>query len=543
MERGILEAAPSDAGSLSGAGDFERLAIRRLAWIGGLAASIAVIGGLLALLRQPNVGVRAGTERPLVVVPIWAVLSLAMLLVARSERLSPARRLDAGLVYLVVSCFLAGLFRHWLPYVESDVVRGVSPVAIAVLFFAVVVPVPPVKMAIAATLAALMDVLALVIANTTMHQPAPPWNLWVWLFAPNAFVVVIAVITSRLLHRLAETVRRAREMGSYRLIDKLGSGGMGEVWRAEHRSLARPAAIKLVRPELIGARDSTETQRMLTRFEREAKATAALTSPHTIAVYDYGRAADGSFYYVMELLEGSDLEAIVVRHGRLPVARAVRVLLQICNSLADAHEHGVVHRDIKPANVMLCRQGADKDFVKVLDFGLVKFEETQGEDATKLTDEGLALGTPAYMAPEVAYGKEATARADVYALGCVAYWLLAGRMVFADRPLPMQQILAHVQEAPSPLAAHVAEIDPRVDALVMACLEKDPEARPAHAREVEQRLRALQLDGWTRADADAWWAEASEPRDAEPPDAAFAPTLLGDVPPVAPTEPAREAEP
>ena len=535
MEPGILEGAPSEAGSLGGAGDFERLAVRRLAWIGGLAASIAVIGGLLALLRQPNVGVRAGTERPLVVIPIWAGLSLALFLVARSERISPARRLDAGLAYLGASCFLAGLFRHWLPYVESDVVRGVSPIALAILFFAVVVPVPPVKMAIAATLGALLDVVALALVDAYLHQPSPPWNIWVWLFIPNAFVVVIAVITSRLLHRLAETVRRAREMGSYRLLDKLGSGGMGEVWRAEHRSLARPAAIKLVRPELLGARDSADTQRMLTRFEREARATAALTSPHTIAVYDYGRAADGSFYYVMELLFGMDLESIVARHGRMPQARAVHVLLQICDSLADAHESGVVHRDIKPANVMLCRQGADRDFVKVLDFGLVKVEETADEAATKLTDEGLALGTPAYMAPEVAHGKEATSRSDVYALACVAYWLLAGRMVFAERPHPMQQILAHVQEAPAPLASLLPEIDPRLDALVMACLAKDPEARPANARAVELRLRELDLaPGWTRGDADRWWAEA---RLGGAPGDAFAPTLMSPAHAMAPTEP------
>ena len=509
MQARAIVKAPRTGADPLGADAWGRLAVGRLGWIAGLATAVAVLGGLLALLRQPNVGPRAGTERPLSVIPIWAGLSIAVFALARIERLSLKTRLDVGLLWLIVSCFLVGLFRHWLPYANSDVVRGVSPAAMAILFFAVVVPVSPARMAVAAALAALADAGALSVTTALLDLPVPPWNLWVWLLAPNAFVVVVAVVTSSFLHQLAVTVREAREMGAYRLVDKLGSGGMGEVWRAEHTGLARPAAIKLVRPELLGTEDAEDSQRMLTRFAREAKATAGLTSPHTIGVYDFGRSEDGSFYYVMELLDGMDLESIVKEHGKLPPARAVHVLLQICDSLRDAHDNGVVHRDIKPVNVMLCRQGAERDFVKVLDFGLVKLEQTEGD--AKLTDAGTALGTPAYMPPEVAYGNDASPRSDIYALGCVAHWLVAGTLVFPDKPLPMQQVLAHTVDDPDPLGATVPGIDEALEALVLDCLAKDADERPQSMAEVERRLLDMGLaQRWTRADADAWWA-AVEP--------------------------------
>ena len=519
--RAIVRAPRTGANTFVRTGEWERLAVGRLAWMAGLATTIAVLGGLLALLRQPNVGLRAGTERPLIVVPVWGALSLAIFFLARTERISLRRRLDLGLVWLVVSCFLAGLFRHWLPYEVSDVVRGVSPVAIAALFFAVVVPVTPARMAVAATLAAIADGLALLATVTLAGMPMPPWNLWLWLLVPNAFVIVVAVVTSSFLHRLAETVREAREMGAYRLVSKLGSGGMGEVWRAEHTGLARPAAIKLVRPELIGAHDTAESQRMLTRFEREAKATAALTSPHTIGVYDFGRAEDGSFYYVMELLEGMDLESLVQVYGRVSQPRAVHILLQACDSLRDAHESGVIHRDIKPANLMVCRQGAERDFLKVLDFGLVKIEHS--EDDAKLTDAGVTMGTPAYMPPEIAGGQDATPRSDIYALGCVAYWLVTGQLVFPDKPHPLAQVMAHANEAPAAPTSLVPEMDPALDALVLACLAKDPAERPQSMAEVERALLDTGLDGrWTRAKSDKWWENALG---AEARDISMAPTL------------------
>ena len=188
-------------------------------------------------------------------------------------------------------------------------------------------------------------------------------------------VRVRRVVPARVLQRLGRRLREAQELGSYHLVERLGHGGMGEVWRAEHRLLARDAAIKLVRPEVLGARNETKRALMLRRFEREAQATAALSSPHTIQVFDFGVTQEGTFYYVMELLAGRDLETLVREFGPLPAERVIYLLRQVCHSLADAHARGLVHRDIKPANIYVCRMGLEYDFVKVLDFGLVKLRD------------------------------------------------------------------------------------------------------------------------------------------------------------------------
>ena len=196
-----------------------------------------------------------------------------------------------------------------------------------------------------------------------------------WPTYASAFV---AVVPARVLQRLGRRLREAQDLGSYQLIERLGTGGMGEVWRAEHRLLARDAAIKLVRPEVLGARDENEARVTLKRFEREAQATAALSSPHTIQVFDFGITEDGTFYYVMELLNGRDLESLVREFGPLPPNRVIYLLRQVCHSLADAHARGLVHRDIKPANIYVCRMGLEYDFAKVLDFGLVKMQARAG---------------------------------------------------------------------------------------------------------------------------------------------------------------------
>jgi serine/threonine-protein kinase len=193
------------------------------------------------------------------------------------------------------------------------------------------------------------------------------------------------------------------------------------VWRAEHQLLARSVAVKLVRPELLGSSNETEAKSMLRRFEREAQATAALSSPHTIRVFDFGVTADRTFYYVMELLAGRDLETLVREFGPVPADRTLFLLKQVCHSLADAHARGLVHRDVTPANIYACRMGLDYDFVKVLDFGLVKFNDQASMQHTLMTDVQTRTGTPAFMAPEVIMDEGAVDhRADIYALGCVA---------------------------------------------------------------------------------------------------------------------------
>jgi len=282
---------------------------------------------------------------------------------------------------------------------------------------------------------------------------------------------------------------------------------MGEVWRADHRLLARSAAIKLVRPEVLGASTAAEARLILRRFEREAQATAALGSPYTIRLFDFGMTDEGTFYYVMELLTGRDLESLVREFGPLPAERALYLLRQACHSLADAHSRGIVHRDVKPANIYVCRMGLDYDFVKVLDFGLVKVRDRSIPGQTLLTAEHATTGTPAYMAPEVILGEaDVDRRADVYALGCVAYYMLTGQLVF-EADTPMKMLVQHVQSAPIPPSQRTElEIPRELDELVLACLQKNPNNRPQDAQELfELSSRCGTSDAWTTAAAKTWW--------------------------------------
>jgi serine/threonine-protein kinase len=320
-------------------------------------------------------------------------------------------------------------------------------------------------------------------------------------------VCVLAPIGARIVYRLTVEVKRAREMGAYRLLEKLGQGGMGEVWRAEHRMLARRAAIKLIRPAALGVGDAGHAREIVKRFEREAQATAALRSPHTIAVYDYGVASDGTFHYVMELLEGYSLQVLVDRFGPVPPERTVHFLGQACHSLAEAHAAGLVHRDVKPANIFVCRLGLDVDFVKVLDFGLVKVQGPQATGAEILTVQGTFAGTPGFMPPEVALGAQRIdGRADVYALGCVAYWLLTGQMVFPGRSA-MEMVVDHIRTAPVPPSRRTDQAVPEaLDRLVLRCLDKDPASRPSTIGELSMGLQALGIGArWTEDKAREWW--------------------------------------
>ncbi len=290
-------------------------------------------------------------------------------------------------------------------------------------------------------------------------------------------------------------------LGHYRLIGKLGEGGMGEVWRARHQLLARPCAIKLIRPELLGeGRREAATE----RFRLEARTIARLSSPNTVRLYDYGVSETGNFYFVMELLTGMDVASLVERFGALPPERAVAVLRQTCRSLAEAHAAGVLHRDIKPHNLFLCRLGLDFDVLKVLDFGLVK---SLNEGAAQLTTEGALTGTPAYMPPERVMGEAADERSDIYSLGCVAYWMLTGRTVFAGEPMAV--MIHHARTPPQPPSkASGRPIPDRLEQIVLACLEKAPGKRPSSALELWSALGEVSLTApWTTERAEAWWRE------------------------------------
>jgi serine/threonine-protein kinase len=360
------------------------------------------------------------------------------------------------------------------------------------------------KSVLAAIAAACMGPFGLLVASSVDQSsvPRPQILNQVLPFVAAAWAIPVA----RYFYHLGTQVTRARAMGSYELVELIGKGGMGEVWSARHRMLTRVSAIKLIRPHDVSMAGGENAQMMSRRFEREARATAALRSPHTVELYDYGTTEDGTFYYAMELLEGMDLETLVQRFGPVPPGRAVWLLSQAATSLAEAHEMGLVHRDIKPRNIFTCRLGTQYDFVKVLDFGLVKWNEAE-RTQTRLTREGAAAGTPAYMAPEIALAKPIIdGRADLYALGCVGYWLLTGQLVFhAETAIAMS--MAHVQEQPAPPSQRTEIAVPEsLDRVILQCLEKDPAARPQSARQLAAMLQDCEFAvPWLPPQAEHWW--------------------------------------
>ncbi|HVH28288.1 MAG TPA: response regulator [Vicinamibacterales bacterium] len=295
------------------------------------------------------------------------------------------------------------------------------------------------------------------------------------------------------------------KIGSYQLIDRLGSGGMGEVWLARHQLLARPAAVKLVRQEARAYGE--EERRLRQRFEREAHATAELQSPHTVQLYDFGMTEAGNFYYVMERLRGMDLQRMVERYGPLEPERAVYLLKQACRSLSEAHHLGLVHRDIKPANLFVCRLGQEHDFLKVLDFGMVS--RMTPAAPSQIAVAGTILGTPAFLAPELASGAGLfDARADIYALGCVAFWLLTGQPPFDANDM-LAVLRHHSTTPPSPPSLLSEEPIPAdLDAIVLACLSKGRESRPATVDVLWEQLDAVGFaQAWDQARARAWWEQ------------------------------------
>ncbi|MGE5184198.1 MAG: serine/threonine-protein kinase, partial [Acidobacteriota bacterium] len=309
---------------------------------------------------------------------------------------------------------------------------------------------------------------------------------------------------------------RAREMGSYRLVARLGAGGMGEVWRAEHRLLARSAAIKLIRPEVL--HDEASIAEMKERFRREAQTLASMKSRHTIAIFDYGISEDGVFFYVMELLDGLDLESLVVQYGPQPAARVIALLEQACASLAEAHDAGLLHRDIKPPNLFVSRAADEVDIVKLLDFGIVQMHDEPARartpvqaiaDTPRLTQLGAMLGTPGFMAPEQILGMQLDGRADLYALGCCAWWLLTGKEVFSRDDGEAKLHHKHIYDEPAAVSSQAPKwVPPELDRVLAACLAKEPEGRPADARALAAQLRAIEIPAehaWTKARAAAWW--------------------------------------
>jgi len=309
-----------------------------------------------------------------------------------------------------------------------------------------------------------------------------------------------ASVASSVIYGLRREVREARQLGQYTIERKLGEGGMAVVYLANHAMLRRPTAVKVFLPKKVG-------EMGLARFEREVRSTARLVHPNTVTIFDYGRTSDGLFYYAMELLDGASLAEIVELCGPMPPGRVVHVLRQVAGALAEAHGLGLIHRDIKPANVMLTEQGGASDFAKVVDFGLVKTVSDEG-DPRRTADRAI-VGTPQFLAPEVILGRSEDSPArDLYALGCVGYYLLTGEQVFSGATVVAVCAL-HARMEPEPPSKRLGAPIPRdLEQLILELLAKDVDARPPSASALQHRLDACESCGtWSQTDASRWWDE------------------------------------
>jgi eukaryotic-like serine/threonine-protein kinase len=351
--------------------------------------------------------------------------------------------------------------------------------------------------------------------NWPMPYQLTAFVLWV------GALVAVATVASRAIYHLRREVRAARKLGQYVLGDKLGEGGMGIVYRAQHALLRRETAIKLLPPDRVDPAT-------IRRFEREVVETARLRHPSTVAIYDYGRTPDGVFYYAMEYLDGLTLGELVEREGPLPPGRVVWLLSQVCASLDEAHSTGLVHRDIKPANVMVVGHTAAYDLAKVLDFGLVK-SQAPLDGGASLTNADHVTGTPLYMAPEVITDPDSSdARSDLYAVAAVGYYLLTGHHVF-EGSSPIEIYAAHLHTAPAPLHQRLGrEVPEDLEAVIVRGLAKSPADRPPNAGAFRAALLRCDVPRWTEDDARAWWrthGERARRREARPLDLADAPTV------------------
>jgi serine/threonine-protein kinase len=477
--------------------DLLRQASKRLQILALVGAALWVLGpalGHLAFHLADPADPRGAEFRMLDAIAVFAfATSIALFFYRRTTRRDPAFLLDLGLAYLVLTAIDLGVMIHVAPAATATV--GTQPVITwigpVILMTAAIVPFEPWKMLVAGFLAASMDPIGMLIGRGAGVYQFDSVLDTLMMHYPNYLLLGVAVVISGVVTRLGQQVSRAREMGSYRLGELLGRGGMGEVYLAHHRMLARPAAIKLIRAEALAADDRKQAQLATARFRREAEAAARLKSPHTVQLYDFGVTEEGRLYLVMELLEGVNLEALVRREGPLAASRVTHILRQVCESLDEAHEGGMVHRDIKPANIHIGRVGREHDFVKVLDFGLVKSFAGTSADDPLASVAGMATGTPAYMAPEMVQGEAVDGRADLYSLGCVAYYLLTGHLVF-EGETAIQTAVMHLQQEPVPPSRRTENpVPPALERLVLACLAKTPADRPGSAAELGAELAAL----------------------------------------------------
>jgi serine/threonine-protein kinase len=377
---------------------------------------------------------------------------------------------------------------------------------VLIIFHGVLVPNTPGRGAAVAVgmcvVAIAISIVAVYVHPPTARHAIELYAISVTMLGAGAGLSVFGTAKTQALQlEVLSALEAVRELGQYRLRQKLGIGGMGEVYLAEHSLLKRPCAVKRIHPRLLNNPEQVR------RFEREVQATAQLRHPNTVEIYDYGRADDGTFFYAMEYVPGVSLEDLVVKYGPLPPDRVVHILRQVCGALKEAHRHGLVHRDIKPSNILVCADGPQHDHVKLLDFGLVQSlipEEAAADQ--KLTREGLIVGTPEYMSPEQATGGNLDGRSDLFSVGSIAYFLLTGQEAF-HRGNSVKTLLAVVGEEPPPIADRTPYAPADVLAVVGKLLAKESGDRYQRAADAEADLARCRCAGhWTEDRAAEWWA-------------------------------------
>jgi len=479
-------------------------AARRICLLSVIVAVVVVFVQIFQQLTQPQLAPVLGDPVNRLITLTAVLMAMGLFFAGRHSVLTPSQLIAFGMIFEVVVGLTISMVETTLPMEPGRPVLGMSSLGPWVFAVGVLIPNRPLWTLVTALAAATTWPVAFAINATRFDfAPVPLGQLLAWPTI-NYLLAFLAYLIGRWTYGTAIEAQAAVELGSYRLATPIGEGGMGEVWKATHQMLARSAAIKLVRPEMVGAVSARQADLTVKRFKREANIIAGLQSPHTVYLYDFGVSQDGRFYYVMELLDGISLQTLVGQFGPQPAARVGSIMRQICHSLEEAHRQSLVHRDLKPSNVMLCKVALQHDFVKVLDFGLAK--HVGRGDVTQLTMDGVASGTPGYIAPEIAVGEDRVdARADLYALGCLAYFLLTGTLVFQDVN-PVSMALKHVQQPPDPPSSRSElPIPPKLEELVMQCLAKKPDDRPPSAHEVARRLRACDIPAWSEDDANGWW--------------------------------------
>ena len=481
---------------------FQRRAATFFLLVAGLSALFYVVNGVTTAVIRPEsladmMWRHAETKLHIAGTVVAAV---AGLYAKKSVAPSAAALGWTDAIGTLSTCAMFGAMGFAMPVEVRPELSSILAVSYVLTSRAALLPSPPGRTALLSTLGVAPTVAMIPPLYAGHAIPAPtdfplsPLRIMLFGGTWGLTAVLCSACVSWVIYGLRREVRAAKQLGQYVLEDKLGEGGMGEVYRARHALLRRPTAIKLMTGT---SADSLE------RFEREVRLTARLTHPNTVAIYDFGRTPDGVFYYAMELLEGANLEQLVESHGAQDPSRVVHFMLQVCGALEEAHAEGLVHRDIKPSNVIITERGRQLDVAKVVDFGLVKDATGQSPD---LSHVNAILGTPYYMAPEAILSPETIdGRADIYALGAVAYYLLTGETVFGGTSLV--EVCSHHLHTPAPpLRAKAPDVPEELEVIVMKCLEKKPEDRPESAGELTKLLEASGVEPWTADDAHAWWA-------------------------------------